>query len=296
MTRLAAPPQLGRDGRLGNQLFMMSATLALAWRDGAVPAFPDDWRYRHVWEFPDGWFVARGDLVGLPQVTNHPAVAHLPERWRHYLQDVSLLDGFWPRLASMWRASLTADAASVLAAAEVRCFDGLPGPVLSVHVRRGDNVTNPPGTINAVDPEFYPRAVQVARAAAPFPLRSVAVFSDDPDWCEQNRDLLGAADLPLRVFHGASRSKETDPAYLTESADEWIDLLLGAHCSAHVLSNSTFAWWSAALSSNRRPVYPSYWVGPELTGSGFDPSLLFPAGWRRVDASPLTTDTRYPAG
>lgn len=267
---------------------MVAATIAVSAHDGHTPTLPDDWSYRHVWDLPAEWFVPRDDLDRYPSILEHPSTAHIPERWRHYLQDVRL---WWSLRGNIRRlfTALTPTAARTLGDEVARTFGGLPHPILSVHVRRGDNVTNPPDTINLLDSGYYARAA--ATAVACTPVRAIVVFTDDPDWCERHADDLGLRDLPRRVYHGQLRSKEHDPAYHTEPANEWVDMLLSAHCAAHVMSNSTYSWWGAFLSADPLPVYPSYWVGPQLRDAGFDPSPLFPPDWGiRVEGRPVTPD------
>lgn len=286
MSVLAAPLDLGHVGRLGNQLHMIAATVAIAAADGACPVLPDDWQYRHVWDLPPDWFFPRSAMQSMPNVVNHPATEHLPERWRPYLQDVSLWWGHRVQVRRMFQ-TFTPDARGTIARESEVAFHGLPRPVLSLHVRRGDNVTNEPGTINLLDPEFYPRAAIAAWKRVPF--QSAAIFTDDAEWCEANADQLVTLRVPWRVYHGVPRSKEYDAAYQTEPRREWIDLVLSSHCAAHVLSNSTFAWWGAFLANDPSPVYPSYWVGEALTGAGFDPRLLFPEHWTMVEARESAT-------
>jgi hypothetical protein len=113
-----------------------------------------------------------------------------------------------------------------------------PASAAGVHVRRGDygEAWRGHGLLEA---DWYLRS---------WPEGRVLVFSDDPDWCEAN--------LPGQVV----REPEVE---------SW---LLLARCRAHVISNSTFAWW-AAWWAGGPVVYPVPWF------TGLDYADMFPDGW-----------------
>lgn len=260
-------PLLGQSGRLGNQLWQIASTIGIARATNREPRFPD-WSYRPWFSMPDAWFGScRGGLEAVDLAT------HLDSRCRDYLQDYSL-----------WRAVagevITVFAPSPLAVAVLDGyseFNALPRPRLSVHVRRGDNV---PGQ-DAGTPDkhnyhplrpmsYYDAAYKIAAGDG---FASIAVFSDDPDWCRLNM----AGDY----FHeGVARPKEHEPGYKTAPVLDWIDLFLMARCDRHIIGNSTYAWWGAWLAGDERTVYPAPWFGPKLRY--IDASLMFPDTWRRL--------------
>lgn len=120
---------------------------------------------------------------------------------------------------------------------------------ISVHVRRGDYVSNP--TANAIhgtcEPQWYRLAMEnmAARYTAP----TFFVFSDDPDWARQNLETVG----PM--------------VYVQPQADgrDGEDMHLMAACHSHVIANSTFSWWGAWLNPReaKHVIAPKAWFRSE---------------------------------
>lgn len=266
-------PQLGRVGRLkrpGNQLYELAATLGITHARGEDACLPEDWDYRPWFSVPDQLFGR--NCTGTPA---SDLVPHLDPRARDYLQDYRLFADIMPTLREYLSPSPVAQA--VLA--EHDEFWDLPRPVLAVHVRRGDNVPgadpgHPVGKhlFHPCPPlAYYMLAIEVARQTYG-EAGTVAVFSDDPDWCEQH--------IPADYYqHGVVRAKEHLPQYHTEPALDWIDWFLLASCSAFVLSNSTFGWMAAMIAGGPA-IVPTPIYGPAL--DFLDESILFPSTWTRL--------------
>jgi hypothetical protein len=134
---------------------------------------------------------------------------------------------------------------------------------VSLHVRRGDYVTNPAANRyhGTLDADYYRRAVEAvaARAGADIEL---FVFSDDLAWCA--RELT----LPYPTTH--VQLPDRSPL---------ADLMLMAACRHHVIANSSFSWWGAWLNPDADAVV----VAPRLWA--LDPradfSDLYLPGWLR---------------
>lgn len=104
---------------------------------------------------------------------------------------------------------------------------------VSMHVRRGDYVSNPKaarvhGTCSI---DYYQRATKrIAEQTGEDPV--FHIFSDDPEWTSQN----------LRLPFETSYVTHNDTDHATD------DLRLMAACNHHVVANSTFSWWGAWLN------------------------------------------------
>ena len=286
MTERVSCPWLELDGRLGNSLFQIASTLGVARSLGAEPAFPL-WSYQHVYQVPEEWFWPRDTVPGRPV---DELVPHLHGRAARYLQDPALFADVADEVRDVFK--LQPWARNVVNHEWWDLTRLVSGPFVAVHVRRGDNVTNDPGTINCLPESYYRDGLTAIyrRVGGPKAFPTTVVFSDDPDWCEEVG--LGAV-----VYRGTPRPKEDEDGYWSKPVD-WIDLaMMAAHPTYHVLSNSTYAWWAAWMSGDPSPVYPGYWFGAQIRAMGIDPALLFPPEWERVDVAdpnpqPIAPGTR----
>lgn len=122
---------------------------------------------------------------------------------------------------------------------------------IAVHVRRGDFVHDP---INfPMQPvSYYMQALE----ALDYKNKEVVFCSDDLGWCRQN--------FPFAVF----REK-------TQALD---DIFFMANADAVVMSNSTFSFWGAYLSTRERPVYfPLHWFNKDSGRNGYE---ICPKTWK----------------
>ena len=109
-------------------------------------------------------------------------------------------------------------------------FDNTP---IALHIRRTDYLINPNHT--ALELNYYEEALKQ------FGDSKVLVFSDDPEWCNQQE-----------LFSG-------DRFLIAEGNKNYVDLCLMTLCSGHVIANSSFSWWGAWLSNSEKIVAPSGW-------------------------------------
>ena len=255
-------PMLERAGRLGNQLWEIAGTIGLARRHGYEPLFPPDWSYRPFFSLPSEMF---GKEEGTPASS---LATHMGLDERQYLQDWNLFSDVEAEVKRVFDPS-----GEALASLDQQWeFNKLPRPVLSVHVRRGDNVFDPYVRdkhlyMPMAPVGYYLEAIADLRPEA----SSVACFSDDIEWCREN--------IPADYYHeGIGRPKDGFPEYWSARILDWIDLFLMTQCQFHVLSRSSYAWWGAWLSGDPSPNWSSPWYGPAL--AHIDTSLMFPPGWR----------------
>lgn len=136
----------------------------------------------------------------------------------------------------------------------------------SIHVRRGDYVKYasdfPPTTI-----EYLRAAIQEMKARG---IKKFMVCSDDIEWCKQN-------------MNGMNVEIE-----FSEGLNAFGDMALMASCSNHIITNSTFSWWSAYLGINpdRHVISPSHavWFGPKngVTLAIGSPKDIIPDHWQQI--------------
>jgi hypothetical protein len=132
---------------------------------------------------------------------------------------------------------------------------------VSVHVRRGDYVSNPHAHRfhGLLGLDYYRSAVRILQERVGDV--HLYVFSDDPDWCAEHLQL----GVPTTVVRGNAGASATE------------DLVLMSRCAHHVIANSTFSWWGAWLDG--RPgsvvVAPQRWAVDPAT----DFSDVYARGW-----------------
>jgi hypothetical protein len=135
---------------------------------------------------------------------------------------------------------------------------------VSIHVRRGDYVTNPTTHqghgVCSVD--YYERALQtiVERDRDPH----LFVFSDDPKWA---KDCLRFP-FPTVYVEGNMGEKHCQ------------DLWLMSLCRQNIIANSSFSWWAAWLNRNpdKAVIAPARWFNVD----SMDTRDLLPAAWVKL--------------
>jgi Glycosyl transferase family 11 len=109
-------------------------------------------------------------------------------------------------------------------------------PLVSVHVRRGDYVTNSHLFGDLPADGYYERVVEAIGSDVTY-----LVFSDDLPWCRRSLDLGTTVFVDL---------------------DHFSTLYLMTRCDVNVVANSSFSWWGAFLNPMSEVYAPSRWFGP----------------------------------
>jgi len=132
---------------------------------------------------------------------------------------------------------------------------------VSLHVRRGDYVTNPKimKTHGVLGIEYYRWALNFIEKKVIKP--HIFVFSDDIQWAMENLK----TDLPLHFIDHNGGEKNYE------------DLRLMSNCQYHIIANSSFSWWGAWLSSKSEKIViaPRRWFNK----SNRDTRDLIPDSW-----------------
>lgn len=135
---------------------------------------------------------------------------------------------------------------------------------VSVHVRRGDYISNPNaaqyhGTCGI---DYYRLAVD--RIGSLVSQAAFFVFSDDPIWSREHLGFIPNAEFV--DVNGANSGAN--------------DLRLMSNCQHHIIANSSFSWWGAWLGGNpaKRVIAPSQWY----IRDNIDTTYLCPTYWIRI--------------
>jgi hypothetical protein len=135
---------------------------------------------------------------------------------------------------------------------------------VSLHIRRGDYVTNPVANqvLGVCSLEYYQRSVERVTQTLSSPC--FFIFSDDPQWAEAHLRLPYSTTI---VAH--NRGEQS-----------YEDMRLMSLCKHHIIANSSFSWWGAWLCAYPQKVViaPQRW----FNSSEWDATDLVPDSWIRL--------------
>jgi hypothetical protein len=116
--------------------------------------------------------------------------------------------------------------------------------LVSTHVSRGDSLPDNGDYQTFGTTDYYRRAIDILN----IPNAHYLVFSDDKDWCYEN-------------FKG-TRFSIIDNRY-SEKDGGFLDMCLMSLCSHNIIVSSTFGWWGAWLNKNpdKIVITPNKWWG-----------------------------------
>lgn len=286
-------------GGLGNQMFQYAAGRAVAER-GGVPLLLDVSGFENyeLRRYELGGFAISSGIANKAQLAAFIPVPPQRGLWAalqrrligslsrsvlreaHYTYDSRielvqppvLLDGYWQsekyfaHIAPILRREFTLRPGLMNAANTdmLREIEAAGGQAVSLHVRRGDYVSNPHtaqyhGICTA---DYYLAAA--ARIAQQVENPHFFVFSDDPAWVQAN----------LKLSH------VTTLVQCNDAGNGLLDMALMRACRHHIIANSSFSWWGAWLndSPDKIVVAPARWFAQ----AGNDTRDLIPSAWIRL--------------
>lgn len=125
-------------------------------------------------------------------------------------------------------------------------YPELQGHCISVHIRRGDYVTNPTAAAyhGVLPPSYYQEAIRRAADGLNYPC--ICIFTDDVPHVRENVGVYVPDELFEEVSIFDTNALET--------------LACMCWCDAHVIANSSFSWWGAKLGiPEAMVIYPKQW-------------------------------------
>jgi hypothetical protein len=126
----------------------------------------------------------------------------------------------------------------------------------SLHVRRGDYLKYP-DRHPICDKTYYSEAIKYVNN------KDIFIFSDDIAWCKETLQF-----------------NERDIHFI-EGNPDYIDLWLMSLCENNIIANSTFSWWGAWLNLNKNKVVvsPVNWFGKNVNYKTED---IYPTDWIKI--------------
>jgi len=258
---------LGLLGRLGNQMFQYASLRGIAARRGydfGIPPsnFENEWDSHQLFEtfkLPH----LNKENIRLLDMGHAPIVKEVKFEYDQRLHDQC------PNDVSIWGFFQTEKYFKDIADSikedfafkdeiSSTCQEAFEwdNPV-SLHVRRTDYLQNSANHYN-LGLDYYEKALEN------FEGRTILVFSDDPEWCSEQK-----------IF-------EDDRFCISQVGDNRYDLCLMSMCTSHIIANSSFSWWGAWLSGSSDVIAPKKWFGPQNDNKSLED--LFPDGWTIIDS------------
>jgi hypothetical protein len=252
------------EGQLGNQCFVIAATVSLALDHDATPIFPDLIGKR------DYNIPLNHEKIFFRLHSRRSCPAQLIYREPHYHfapipyhPNMKIKGYFQSEKYFMHHKreilELFAPSPEIVRYLTDKYADLLAHPcTVAIHVR-----------FYHEDPEqkchLAPRREYVEKAMALFPEGALfVVFSNQIEKC---KELLAGIDRPMRWIEGESH---------------YHDFYLMSLCKHNIISNSSFSWWGAYLNTNPTKVVvaPRSWYNPAY---GLDTRDLLPDSWIVID-------------
>lgn len=240
--------KLNKYGRLGNQLFQIAATIAIARKHGVDYCFPE-WPYA---KYFDSSFPQSNEIkseVNFYEPQHHYADYILDPAKNIDIHGYFQSEKFW----DVHPFGFTEVFSEVTKAKNQYPFEN----ACAVHIRRGDYIGNDNYVTLPVD--YYYRALQLLK-----PHQPIIVFSDDAEWCKEN-------------------FKPVRQVIFSEGNSDIEDLCLMSCCRDFIISNSTFAWWGAYLGNSEGKVIiaPDKWYAGKLAQTHSEKDVV-PSTWMKI--------------
>jgi len=130
---------------------------------------------------------------------------------------------------------------------------------ISIHIRRSDYLTNENHSPLGVD--YYDSAI------SNYPKNSTfLIFTDDVSWVKNQK-----------LF------KQNNMFVMSELLkNNYLDLCSMTMCDSHIIANSSFSWWGAWLSKQKKVIAPKYWFKNSKL-EYLNTKDLIPSNWIKVD-------------
>ena len=267
--------QIGYEGRLGNQLFQIAATIGLAEKLGLSWGF-----FQNLNNCSAGrLFNLSGSLENSGNIIEYRETSgvYSAPLWKKvpntdfislagYFQDYRYFDKSLVTLDEYFKFQ---DKLLQIVRTEVPEVDSAFS--VALHVRRGDYIELSE-LYGVLDAEYYLRALSLIAHR----IDVVIIVSDDVQWCKEHL----VSRIPYRVI-------------LSPFQDELCDFLLLHLSRVIVIANSSFSWWAAFLKYARSPLKmddenvrvfaPRTWYNPSGDLAYMNSNeYFFPPKWTRV--------------
>lgn len=242
-------PNLGNNGRLGNQLFQIAATISAA-LDYNLDYFFPEWKYNEFLKnkIPVVNGLKSSHLYTEPSFRYNPII--LPGSSllvTDYVPQVCAyaLDGYF-QSRKYFEKNETFIREQFTPSQEIynklnQKYNPLHGTNCAIHVRRGDYVDL--SYYHQIKMDYY--EASMLKINQETGISHFYVFSDDIEWCKEN-----FKNIAYRYT-------------FVEGNTDFEDLMLMSFFKHQIIANSSFSWWAAFLNKNpdKIVIFPEKWFG-----------------------------------
>lgn len=231
--------QLGKQGRLGNQLFQVACTVSTALSNNDSYGFYP-WEYSKYFNLDFCYF----DQIKFDKTYKEPCFHYssIP-----YSPNMDLLGFFQSEKYFLNHKELIMDL--LTPNLEAKEEEGLCG----IHVRRGDYLNNP-AYIN-LNMDYYFKAINVVKS------KKYLIFSDDIEWCKKNfkgdKFLFSNETNPVNDL--TDMAKRCENMIISNSSFSWWGAYLNKNPNKIIVAPQK--WFGPKLSDhNTKDLLPNSWV------------------------------------
>lgn len=265
---------LGSNGRLGNQIWQISAALGIADKLGCPVIFPK-WEYSryfngpfdlglnpekitHLYEEPTFHYSEFNELECIEFNYGDSKIINL----HGYFQSEKYFEHCREKIISQLSFTNETIQNSLKKLSQYISAEDMQHKLfVSVHFRFGDYVDNP-YYANLCKIGYYDTAIDYIQTVLGNSKVIFLIFSDDPDIAEQRM-------TEIRTITPANY-------VVINNSDEMTDMCLMSVCNANIIANSSFSLWPSILNKelNKICVAPKKW----FSGNGLinDTKDLYP--------------------
>jgi hypothetical protein len=241
---------LGRSGRLGNQLFQIAATIGTAVARNDLYVFPK-WPYDNKIDVPVMETKYFSDIKWVEEHEGDFTYNSAFSKPATHQNNVTLMGYFQSEKYFKHCKDLIINCILTKASLDHRKQLITSYPSLNfdntccLHVRRGDYMYLQTCYIDLATTTYYNSAISHMLAQG---VKQFIVFSDDIPWC-RSVFLLKYPNLDIT---------------LSKCSVDFDDMLLMSACSHHIIANSSFSWWGSYLADSKLTIAPKQWFGPSI--------------------------------
>lgn len=257
---------LGNYGRLGNQMFQYAFLLGLHVKYGYKFAIPPS-EFKNAWIHHQLFEAFTLNSLKKENIVSQSKDGFVREKQFHFDENIfnnasdntDYLGYFQSEKYFEHCKELVKENFTFLDHIQQKCnnfmsrFKGKT--VLSIHVRRGDNI-GIPTMFPMPNKDYYKKCFEIVGD-----YDYAIVFSDDFEWCE-NQEIFSADNILIsKTYDEVNYNKDLN---LVSNNSNLYDLCLMSMCDKHIIANSSFSWWGAWLANSSFVCYPDPWFGEDF--------------------------------